>query len=149
MTNPTQSGELLSQLTGRSVEAFSLWADAHQKVLRELVDLSAAAAKEGVRLYAKIQSSAMEAMKEGQAYLRRRQDELQDAPRDPVGAYQRGVLESVDVTQKVFRLFEDTAQAVSRSAERLQGTAEQTGKEIQATFSQLARKVQSLYNPLA
>jgi len=149
MTTQTQPAELLSQLTGRSVEAFSLWADANQKVLRELVDLSAAAAKEGVRLFAEIQSSAMEAMKEGQAYVRRRQHELQDAPRDPMGAYQKGVLESVDGAQKAFRLFEDTAQAMSRSAERLQGTAEQTSKEIQATFTQLARNVQSLYNPLA
>ncbi len=149
MTTPTQPGELLSQLTGRSVEAVSLWADANQKVLRELVDLSAAAAKEGVRLYAEIQSSAMEAMKEGQAYVRRRQDELQDASRDPLGAYQKGVLESVDGARKAFRLCEDTAQAMSRSAERLQGTAEQTSKEIEATFTQLARNVQSLYNPLA
>jgi hypothetical protein len=59
------------------------------------------------------------------------------------------VLESVEGTQKAFRLFEDTAQAMSRSAERLQGTAEHTGKEIQATFARLARGVQSLYTPLA
>ncbi|HKW95744.1 MAG TPA: hypothetical protein VJX92_27905 [Methylomirabilota bacterium] len=149
MTNPTPPGDLLSQLTGRTVEAFSLWADANQKVLRELVDLSAATAKEGVRLYAEIQSSAMEAMKEGQAYVRRRQSELEDPPRDPLGAYQKGVLESVEGTRKAFRLFEDTAQAMSRSAERLQGTAEHTGREIQATFAQLARNVQSLYTPLA
>ncbi|MGH7386547.1 MAG: hypothetical protein ACREKG_15315, partial [Candidatus Rokuibacteriota bacterium] len=117
-TNPMQPSVLLSQLTGRAVEAFSLWADTNQKVLRELVDLSASTAKEGVRLYAEIQSSAVEAAKEGQ-----------------------GVLESVESAQRPGKLFDGTAQAMTRSAERLQVTAEQTGKEIQAAYAQLAGKV--------
>jgi hypothetical protein len=156
-TNPVQpllqsnellANELLNQFTGRAVEAFSLWADANQKLLRELVDLSASTAKEGVRLYAEIQSSAVEAVKEGQSYVLRRQDELPEAPRDPLSFYQKGVLDSVESAQRTFKLFEGTAQAMSRSAERLQVTAEHTGKEIQATFTQLAGKVQSLYTPL-
>jgi hypothetical protein len=118
------------------------------------VDLSASTAKEGVRLYAEIQSSAVEAVKEGQSYLLRRQGELQEAPRDPLSFYQstfyqKGALESVESTQKTFKRFEDTAQAMTRSAERLQATAEQTGKEIQATYAQLAGKMKSLYTPLA
>jgi hypothetical protein len=148
-TNPMQGNELLSQFTGRAVEVFSLWADANQKVLRELVDLSASTAKEGVRLYAEIQSSALEAVKEGQSCMQRRQDELPEAPRDPMSVYRKGVLESVESTRRTYKLFEDTAQAVTRSAERLQATAEHTGKEVQATFTQLAGKVQSLYTPLA
>ena len=148
-TNPMQQpNDLIAQFTGRAVEAFSIWADANQKVLRELVDLSASTAKEGVRLYAEIQSSAVEAVKEGQSYVLRRQDELQDAPRDPLNSYQKGMLESVESAQRTFKLFEGTAQAISRSAERLQVTAEHTGKEIQATITQLAGKVQSLYTPL-
>ncbi len=145
MTNATQANELMSQFTGRAVEAFSLWADANQKILRELVDLSASTAKEGVRLYAEIQSSAVEAVKEGQSYLLRRQGELQETPRDPLSF----TLESVESTQKTFKLFEDATQAMTRSAERLHATAEQTGKEIQATFAQLAGKMKSLYAPLA
>ena len=145
MTTPMQANDLFQQFTGRAVEAFSLWADANQKVLRDLVDLSAATAKEGVRLYAEIQSSAVEAVKEGQSYLLRCQGELQDAPRDPLGFYQKGVLESVESTQRTFRLLEGTAQAMTRSAERLQSTAELTGKEIQATVTQVTGKVQSLY----
>jgi hypothetical protein len=147
-TNPLQSNHLLAQFTGRAVEAFSLWADVNQKLLRELVDLSASTAQEGVRLYAEIQSSAVEAVKEGQSYMLRRQGELQEAPRDPLSFYQKGVLESVESAQRTFKRFEGTAQAMSRSAERLQVTAEHTSKEIQATFSQLGGKVQSLYTPL-
>jgi len=149
MTNPLQVNELMTELAGRTVEAFSLWADANQKVLRELVDLSAGTAREGVRLYAEIQSSALEAVKEGQAYLLRRQDAMKDAPRDPFGTFQKGALESADSAQMTFRLLEGTAQAMTRSAERLQVTAEHAGQEIQATVSRLAGKVQSLYAPLA
>ena len=148
MTNSMPS-EIVSQITGRAVEAFSVWADANQKILRELVDLSAATAKEGVRLYAEIQSSAVEAVKEGQSYVLRRQGELQDAPRDPATFYQKGLLESVEGTQHGFRLFESTARAVTRSTERLQAKAEQTGTEIQATVSQLVGKMKSLYTPVA
>jgi len=149
MTNSLQVNELMGELTGRTVEVFSLWADANQKVLRELVDLSAGTAREGVRLYAEIQSAMLEAVKEGQAYLLRRQDAMQDAPRDPLGAYQKGALEPAESAQKTFRLLEGTAQATTRSAERLQVTAEHAGQEIQATVTQLAGKVQSLYAPLA
>ena len=149
MNTTMQGSEMFAQMTGRAVEAFSMFAEANQKIMRDLVDLSASTAKEGVRLYAELQSSAVEAVKEGQSYVLRRQDEMQEAPRDPFNFYQKGVLESVESAQRTFKLFEGTAQAMSRSAERMQVTAEHTGKEIQATFTQLAGKVQTLYTPLA
>jgi hypothetical protein len=149
MTNPMQATEFFSQITGKAVEVFSLWADANQKVLRELVDLSASTAKEGVRLYAEIQSGAVEAVRNGQAFMLRRQIDMQDGPKDPFGCYQKGVLESVEGAQQAFKLLEGNAQAMTRSAERLQVTAEQAAKEIQGTFAQLAGKVKSLYSVAA
>ncbi len=145
MTNPMQGNEFFSQITGKTVEVFSLWADANQKVLRELVDLSASAAKEGVRLYAEMQAAAVEAVKDGQTFLRRRQTDMQEAPKDPFACYQTNVLESVEGAQKAFKLLEGNAQAMTRTAERLQVTTEQAAKEIQTTFAQLAGKVKSLY----
>jgi hypothetical protein len=62
MTTSTWTGEALGQMTGAAAEIFTLFADANQRVLRELVDLSAGAAKEGVRLHAELQSSAVEAV---------------------------------------------------------------------------------------
>ncbi len=149
MTTTTQGSEVFAHMTGRAVEAFSMVAEANQKILRDLVDLSASTAKEGVRLYAELQSSAVEALKEGQDYLLSRQSEIQEAPRDPFAFYQKGVLQSVEGAQKAFKIIESNAQAMTRSAERLQVTAEQTGKEIQATFAQVAGRVKSLYSPLA
>ena len=149
MNTTMQANELFSQMTGRAVEAFSMFAEANQKIMRDLVDLSASTAKEGVRLYAELSSSAVEALKESQSYLLRRQSELQEAPRDPLSVYQKGVLESVEGAQKAFKILESNAQAMTRSAERLQVSAEQTGKDIQATFAQVASKVKSLSSPLA
>jgi hypothetical protein len=149
MTTTMQGSEMFAQMTGRAVEAFSVLADANQKIMRDLVDLSASTAKEGVRLYAELSSSAVEALKDSQSYVLRRQGEMQEAPRDPFGVYQKSVLESVEGAQKAFKLFESNAQAMTRSAERLQVTAEQTGKEIQATFAQVAGTVKSLSTPLA
>src|SRR5258706_12357100 len=89
-TNPLlQSSDFLAQLTSRTVEAFSLMADANQKVLRELVDLSASTAKEGVRVYAELQSSAGEAVKERRSYVLPRQDGRQEGPRNPFNFYQK------------------------------------------------------------
>ena len=149
MTTTTQGSEVFAHMTSRAVEAFSMVAEANQKILRDLVDLSASTAKEGVRLYAELQSSAVEALKEGQDYLLSRQSEIQEAPRDPFAFYQKGVLQSVEGTQKAFKIIESNAQAMTRSAERLQVTAEQTGKEIQATFAQVAGRMKSLYSPRA
>ena len=146
MTTTAETSEVLGQMTGAAVEMFTLFADANQKILRELVDFSATAAKEGVRLYAELQSSAVEALKDGQTLLLRRQIELQGAPESAL-AYQRGVQESVDGAQRVFRLVESNAQAVTRSAERLQVSAEQASQEIQGTVAQLASRLPSLYTP--
>ena len=89
MTNSLQVNELMGELTGRTVEAFSLWADANQKVLRELVDLSAGTAREGVRLYAEIQSATLEAVKK----LRKGNP----IPDDTFG--QRGIRNRLDVSE--------------------------------------------------
>jgi len=147
MKTPKETQELFGQFTGKAVEALAVWADANQKILRELVDLSANTAKEGVRLYAELQSSSVEAVKEGQAYWLRLQSGLGECQKDPFAWYQKCVLEGIEETQKAFKLLEGNAQAVTRSAERLQATTEQTAKEIQQTFATLATKVKTLYTP--
>src|SRR3990172_8541720 len=106
MATTKKADEMFGQFTGKAVEALTLWADANQKIVRELVDLSASTAKEGVRLYVELQSSAVEAVKDGQAFLLRRQSDMHDTPKDPLNYYQKNVLESVAGAQKAFKLFE-------------------------------------------
>jgi hypothetical protein len=137
--------EMFTQGSGKAVEAMTLWADANQRVLRELAELSAATAKEGVRLYAELQQAGIEAMRDAQAAALRWQSAWQDAPRDPMACYQRALTDSVEGAQKWFRILEGNAQAVTRTAERLQTTAEQAGKGIQESFSETVTKMKDVY----
>jgi len=147
MATTKKADEMFGQFTGKAVEALTLWADANQKIVRELVDLSASTAKEGVRLYAELQSSAVEAVKDGQDFLLGRQAEWQDLQKDPAGWYQKNLVEGIEGVQKAFKLLEGNAQAVTQSAERLQASAEQASKEIQQTFAGVGSRLKTLYTP--
>ena len=144
-TNEVQ--EQFTQLTGKAAEALALWADATQKVFRELVDLSSSTAREGVRLYGELQSGAVEAVREGQAAWLRGQRDLGEPWKDPLAWYQRSLVDGIEATQKAFKVLEGNAQAITRSAGRLQTTAEQVGKEIQEAYVQLGSKLKTLCTP--
>jgi hypothetical protein len=145
MHDATKVQEMFAQGSGKAVEAMTLWADANQRVLREMAELSAATAKEGVRLYVELQQASIEVMRDAQAAALRWQSIWQEAPRDPMAWYQRAVTDGVENTQKWFRLLEGNAQAVTRTAERLQNTAEQAGKGIQESFSETVTKMKEVY----
>src|SRR5438132_11276349 len=145
MHDAKKAQEMFTQGSGKVVETLSVWADANQRVLRELAELSAATAKESVRLYGEIAQSMVQALSDAQAQTLRWQAAWQDAPKDPVSWYHRALSEGVDNAQKAFRLLEGNAQAVTKSAERLSSTAEQTGKGIQETFSSVVTKMKEVY----
>src|SRR6267143_107361 len=125
MIDEKKTQELLGQVTGKAVETMTVWADANQHVLRELVEFGAASAKESVRLYAELQQSAIEALKDSQASALRWQAAWQEGTKDPVQFYQK---------------------AVARSAERLQTQAEQAGRGIQETYTAVAAKLKDVYS---
>jgi hypothetical protein len=140
-----KANEILGHASGKAIEAMTMWAEANQRVMRDLVDLSVGAAKESVRLYAELQQGAIEAVRESQASALKWQAGVQDAPKDPMQWYQKALVESVDGAQKFFRLLEGNAQAVTRSAERLQTSAEQAGKGIQETVEATVLRVKDAY----
>jgi hypothetical protein len=127
MHDTKKAQEMFAQGSGKAVDTLTVWADANQRIMKELAELSAATAKEGVRLYAELQQGGLEAMREAQATALRWQTIWQETPRDPMAWYQRALADGVEQTQKWFRLMEGSAQAMTRTAERLQTTAEQTG----------------------
>jgi hypothetical protein len=115
--------EIYAQLTGKTMETVSLWAETSQRVLKEVADFTAGTAKEGVRLYTEMQQNAVKALSETPTAI----------PWQP-STWQEGY-------QKAVRLFEGNLQAVSRSAERVQASAEQAGKGIQEAFTAIADKL--------
>ena len=145
MNDVKQAQEMFTQTSERAVETLTLWADANQRVLRELAELSATTAKEGVKLFGELQQTGLETMRDFQASALRWQATWHEAPRDPLAWYQRAVTDGVEHTQKWFRVLEGNAQAMTRTAERLQTTAEQAGKGIQATLSDAVTKMKDVH----
>ena len=143
----TEPKELFEQFTTKAIEGLSLWADANQRVLRQLVDLSTATAAESVRVQAEFQSSALQALRTSQEYILTQQTRFTDLPKDPVGTYQKGVVDGVDGAQRAFKLLEASAETITKSAERLQQSAEQASKGIQSTFATLGSQLRTLYAP--
>ena len=141
MQDGTKAQEMFAEATSKALETMTFWADANQRVMRELVELSAGTAKESIRLSAELQQSAIDAVREGQAAAIR----WQEGSRDPVQWYQKTLAGSVDGAQKWFRMMEANAQAVTRSAERLQASTEQAGKAIQETFSGVVTRMKDVY----
>lgn len=145
MSDTKTTQEMFSQGAGKAVDTITVWADTNQRVLRALADLSAATTAESVRLYAELQQSGLEALRDAQASALRWQSTWQAAPRDPLAWYQRTMADGVEATQKWFRLIEDQAQAVTRTAERMQATAEQAGKGIEASVTEAVTKLKEVY----
>jgi polyhydroxyalkanoate synthesis regulator phasin len=145
MDDPKKAQEFLDQIAGKAVETMTEWADANQRVLHEMVKFGAASAKEGVRLYAELQQSAIEALRDSQATALRWQTAWQDSAKDPAQLYQKALAEGVENAQKAFKVLETQAQAVARSAERLQTSAEQAGKGIQETYTAVVSKMRDVF----
>lgn len=136
----------VNEVTGKTIDALTLWAEANQRALNQLVELGTGAAKEGVKLCAELQQSAFDAYREGQASAIKWQSGWPDVPRDPMAWYQKAFADGVDGAQKWFRLIESNAQAVTKSAERMQASAEQTGRGIQHMFSEVVNRTKDVYS---
>jgi hypothetical protein len=145
MNDIKQAQEMFTQGSEKAVETLALWADANQRVLRELAELSAATATEGVRLFDELQQTGIETLRDAQASALRWQTAWHAAPRDPLAWYQRALTDGVEHTQKWLRILEGNAQAVTRTAERLHATAEQAGKGIQATLADAVTKLKNVH----
>jgi len=142
----TRAGEFLGVVSGKGVEMLGVWAEANQRMLGELIDLSVGAGKESVRLYAELQQGAVEAARDAHATALKWQAGCQDGARDPMEWAQKAFVQAVDSAQKFFRLMEGNAQAVARTAERLHASAEQTGKGIQETFETAVARTKETYS---
>lgn len=137
--------ETFARSSGQVVEGLAVWTDASQRILREMVELSATTAREGAQLCAELQQRMLEALRETQARTVRWHAAWAQPPRDPMAWCERALGETVETAQGAFRLLEGQAEAVGRSAERLQSRAEQAGRSVQDTVTTAATKLRKLY----
>ncbi len=133
------------QLAGTTLETMAVWTETGQRVARELLELGAGAAKEGLQLSSELSRAALDAMRESQTAALRWQATLMDAARDPAACYQKMLAEGIADARQAFRRVEDNAQAMARSAERLQATAEQAGKGLHESVAGAVSRMQTLY----
>ena len=145
MDEARKAEEMFGHLAGKMVETMSAWADANQRVLRELVELSTATAKEGVRLCGELQQGAIDSLRSSQAAATRWQSAWTDGTKDPAQLYQKALLSGVDGVEKAVKLMEGQAQAITRSAERIQTSAEQAGKGIQESYAAVVERMKVVY----
>ena len=138
--------EFFTGMQTKALEAFAAFAETNQRVLQGFVDLSVSTAKEGMRAYAELQSAAVESARSAQPPAPAPSFPTPEELRaDPFTWYQKGLLTTVDGTQKAFRLVEANAQVVTRSAERLQASTERTGKEIQDALTSCISRMKEIY----
>ena len=100
MDDQKRAQEMFGQLTGKVVETMTVWADANQRVLRELVELSTATAKEGVRLCGELQQGALETLRSSQSAAAHWQSAWANGPKDPAQLYQKALEERRSVEEK-------------------------------------------------
>ena len=138
------SPELFTEMQTKTVEAFSAFSQANQRVMQQLVELSTEAAREGMRASFELQTATVDAVRAAQAATAPREP-AESATQDPFAAYQKGLAGAVDGTQKALRLMETQAQILTRSAERFQVSAERTGREIQEALTSYVGRMKEIY----
>src|SRR3989442_6069395 len=96
MEGTEKAQEAFTQSCGKAVETLGVWADANQRVLRELAELSAVPVQERLRLYGEVHQKLVHALHDAHALTLRWQSGWPDPPKDPMGSEQPGLSAKVD-----------------------------------------------------
>lgn len=134
----------LSEIGGKTLDAVSVLAEANQRVVGMLIELSSSAASDRLRVIGELGAAAVEAARTNLVPTNPR-EAFEEFRRDPVACCREGMLSALGNTERIVKLIETNAQIVSRSAERVQASAERTGKEIESTVSTCASKLREIY----
>ena len=137
-----------SQYARTTLEAMSLWSEAHMQVCRQLLHCAAGTAQEGLHLATELQTSTVEAAQHGQAYMFKVLRELSEAPKQPLDYYQKSLQACADTAEQFYKLHMGNAQVSFRSAEQVVILAQQASTRIQESYKECADKVKSLYVPV-
>jgi hypothetical protein len=121
--------------TGLNSDTAALYAGVNQRVIGDLAELSIGTLKENARLLAELQMAVLETLRETQAAGLRLQSIWPDALTDPLGWYQKAVVEGVDCAQRVLVCAGTNARALAQSVDRLQVAAAETGRRVRETLA--------------
>jgi len=138
----------IGEIGAKALEAVSALAEANQRVIGQLIELSSTAAAERLRTFGELQAAAVEAARAALPTTTPR-EALDELRQDPFAWYRKSLGAAVDGTQRWFKLLDANAQIVSRSAQRFQGAADRNGKEIQDAVRTCAIRVREIFDTRA
>ena len=135
-----------STVKDKILDSVSAYAQANERVIGELVELSSATAREGIKTYIQLQTAALEAAREVTLPGLPQADMLDELRRDPLAWYRKGLQAFADGAQRATRLMESNAQIVARNAEHFQAYAERTVKEIEGAGNTYVNRMREIYS---
>jgi hypothetical protein len=135
-----------STVKDKLLDAVSVYAQANERVIGELVELGSSTAREGIKTYIELQAAALEAAREISLPGLPQADMLDELRRDPLAWYRKGLQAVADGTQRATKLVETNAQIVARNAERFQAAAERTVKEIEGAGNTYVNRMREIYS---
>lgn len=134
-----------SKYARTTLEAIGLWSETNMQVWRQVLHCAASTARESVHLATELQTSGVEAVQHGQAYVLQNLLELSEAPRQPLEYYQKNLQACTETAEQFYKLHLGNAQVSLRSAEQVVILAQQASTKIQESYKECAEKLQSLY----
>src|SRR5262245_44501665 len=104
--SPTQSSPIppLDQIGARTLDAVSALAEANQRVVGQLIELTSSAAADRLRTLGELQSAAVEAVRSTLTPMNPRET-FEEFRQDPFAWYRKSVQSVLDGTQRAFKLF--------------------------------------------
>ncbi|HEY7202802.1 MAG TPA: hypothetical protein VIA61_00815 [Methylomirabilota bacterium] len=141
----TNNGCQFQGVQGKVMEAVSALAQANERVVGELIDLSSAAAREGLRAFGEFQAAAMETARSMQMPGMPQPATIDDLRRDPLAWYRQGVQALAESTQRAAKLAETNVQIVARNMERMQASADHAAREIEQAASGYVSRMKDIY----
>jgi len=144
-TAAPMSPESFGRIRAKTLESVSALAEANERVIRKLIDLSSTVARETVRTYAELQSALLDTMRIAPAPALLSGQGLEELRRDPLAWYGKGVVSATDATQRIAKLVETNAQIVGRGVERFEASAEQMTKEIRSVVGSCVDRLKDIH----
>ena len=135
----------MTTIQEKVIEAVAAFGQANQRVVGELIELSSAAAREGLRTVGELQGAAVDAVRTVPMPGLPRAETIEELRRDPLAWYRQGLQALADGTQRAAKLAETNAQIVARNAERLQASADRAAKEIEQAATGYANRMKDIY----
>ena len=132
-------------MQGKVLETVTALAQANERMVGQLIELSSNAARESLRAIGELQAAAVDTVRAVPMPSVVPTDTLDELRRDPFAWYRQGFEAIAESTQRVAKLVETNMQIMARNAERLQASAAASAKEIEQAASGYASRMKDIY----